>query len=194
MTTNYIYRVTIAVPAPLIPDANQLSLCLGESAADDQTLTAATWQDAEGNLYAICSTVAKPIFVQVAGQPLQAPDHAPDVDLEAATRAQALLAIGSLDSPVTAAPDRIAVILGDRLESAQEHIAALGLVAVEHPEPISINHDDAERLTELNGVGASLAQHIIDGRPWTELHDLSSISGISTGMIDGWLADDAVSL
>ncbi|WP_299311773.1 hypothetical protein [uncultured Halomonas sp.] len=194
MTTKYTHRVTIAVPAVYIADANQLALCLGESASDDQTFTTAKWQDADGNLYAVCSTVAKPVFAQMAGQPLVAPDHAPDVDLEATTRAQQLLVIGSLDSPVTAAPDRIAVILGGRLESAQEHIAALGLVAVEHPEPISINHDDAERLTELNGVGASLAQHIIDGRPWAELHDLSSISGISTGMIDGWLADDAVSL
>lgn len=190
MTTQYLHRVTIAVPEAHIFDGNQLALALGESADDDKTFTKPRWQDAEGNLYAIASTVARPIFAQLAGQPLQAPAHAPDVDLEAATRAQALVSIN--DKP--AGPDRIAVILGDRLESAMDHIAALGLVAVEHPEPISINHDDAERLTELNGVGASLAQHIIDGRPWAELHDLSSISGISTGMIDGWLADDAVSL
>ena len=124
--TQYSHRVTIAVPAPLIPDANQLALCLGESASDDQTFTAANWQDAAGNLHAVCSTVAKPVFAQLAGQPLQAPDHAPDVDLTAATRAQMLLSIN--DKP--AAPDRIAVILGDRLESAMAHIEALGLVTV----------------------------------------------------------------
>jgi len=126
MATKYIHRVTIAVPAPLIPDANQLALVLGESASDDQTFTAANYQDADGNLYAVCSTVAKPVFVELASQPLQAPARVPDVDIEAATRAQALLSIN--DQP--AGPDRIAVILGDRLESAMAHIEALGLAAV----------------------------------------------------------------
>ena len=123
MTTLYQQRATIAAPAAHIPDANQLALALGESAADDQTFGAATYQDDEGNLYAVCSTVAKPIFAQLAGQPLQAPNHAPGVDLEAATRAQALLQING----GIATPDVIAVILVDRLESAQDHIEAMGL-------------------------------------------------------------------
>ena len=123
MTTEYTQIATIAVPEPLIPDANQLALCLGESSADDQTFGAATYQDDGGNLYAVCSTVAKPIFVQLAGQPLQAPDYAPGVDLEAATRAQALLQING----GIATPDVIAVILGASAEIAQDHIAVLGL-------------------------------------------------------------------
>ena len=127
MTTLYQQLATIATPSALIPDANQLALCLGESAADDHTFTTASYQDADGNLYAVCSTVAKPIFAQMAGQPLQAPDHAPGMDLEAATRAQALLQI----NVGTASPDVIAVILGDRLESAQDHIQMLGLTRVE---------------------------------------------------------------
>ena len=127
MTTAYTQRVTTAVPELLTPKANQIALCLGESSADDQTFGAANYQDAEGNLYAVCSTVAKPIFAQIEGQPLQAPDHAPDMDVEAATRAQALLQING----GKATPDVIAVILGDRLESAQDHIAALGLTRVE---------------------------------------------------------------
>jgi len=126
MNTLYQQRATIAAPAAHLPDANQLALCLGESAADDQTFTTASYQDAAGNLYALCSTVAKPIFAQLAGQPLQAPDHAPNMDLAAATRAQALLQINN----GTASPDVIAVILGDRLESAQDHIKALGLSRV----------------------------------------------------------------
>ena len=126
MTTQYQQKATIATPIDQIPDANQLALCLGESSADDQTFTTASYQDAQGNLYAVCSTVAKPIFAQLAGQPLKAPDHAPDMDLEAATRAQSLLRINN----GTATPDVIAVILGDRLESAQDHIAALGLTRV----------------------------------------------------------------
>ena len=127
MMTKYQQRATIAVPEPLIAEANQLALALGESAADDQTFTTASYQDAQGNLYAVSSTVAKPIFAQIAGQPLQAPEHAPDMDLAAATRAQALLQING----GIASPDVIAVILGDRKESAQDHIAALGLTRVE---------------------------------------------------------------
>ena len=78
----------------------------------------------------MCSTVAKPIFVQLASQPLQAPDHAPDMDLAAATRSQALLQING----GIATPDVIAVILGDRLESAQLHIKVLGLTRVENSD------------------------------------------------------------
>ena len=127
MTTLYTHHATIATPASHIPDANQLALCLGESSADDQTFTTASYQDTQGNLYALCSTVAKPIFAELAGQPLQALDHAPDMDLAAATRAQGILQING----GTASPDVIAVILGDRKESAQDHIAALGLERVQ---------------------------------------------------------------
>jgi len=130
MTTQYSQKVTIAASVTHIPEANQLALCLGESSADDQTFTAALYQDAQGNLYAVASTVAKPIFAQIAGQPLKAPDHAPGMDLAAATRAQARLQING----GTARPDVIAVILGDRKESAQDHIKALGLTRVEQDD------------------------------------------------------------
>jgi len=130
MTTEYLQKVTISAPESHVTDANQLALALGESSADDRTFTAASYQDEDGNLYAVCSTVAKPIFAEMAGQPLQAPDHAPGMDLAAATRAQALLQINN----GIATPDVIAVILGDRLESAQDHIAALGLTPIPQAE------------------------------------------------------------
>jgi len=130
MTTQYILRTTIAVPEAQIPDGNQLSLVLGESAADDQTFDEPGWQDADGNRYTLCSTVAKQVFFDNAGQPLQAPDHAPDADLAAATRAQALLSINA--DP--ARPDIIAAIVGGRLDSAQDHIAALGLTRIPTPD------------------------------------------------------------
>ena len=133
MSTAYTQRVTIAAPELLTSPANEVALCLGESRADDQTFIGASYQDADGNLYAVASTVAKPIFAQIAGQPLQAPDHAPDMDVEAATRAQALLQING----GIATPDVIAVILGDRLESAQDHIKALGLTQIEQ-EPDAV--------------------------------------------------------
>ena len=128
--TQYKQKATIATPLAQIPDANQLALALGESSADDQTFTTASYQDAQGNLYAVASTVVKPIFSQLAGQPLQAPDHAPDMDLAAATRAQSLLQINN----GIAKPNVIAVILGNRLESAQDHIAALGLTPIPKAE------------------------------------------------------------
>jgi len=127
VTTSYQQKATIATPAVHIPDANQLALCLGESIADDQTFSAASYQDSDGTLYAVASTVAKPIFAQMAGQPLQAPDHAPDMDLESAKRAQSLLQINN----GIARPNVIAVILGDRLEVAQDHILMLGLTQIE---------------------------------------------------------------
>jgi len=130
MSTEYTQRVTIAAPAAHIPDANQLALCLGESSADNHTFTVASYQDADGNLYSVASTVAKSVFAEMAGQPLQAPDHARGMDLEAATRAQALLQINN----GTAGPDVIAVILGSNADSAQDHIAALGLKKVLEPE------------------------------------------------------------
>jgi len=133
MTTSYQKRATIAAPETLIQDANQLALALGESSADDQTFTTASYQDASGNLYAVCSTVAKPIFAEMAGQPIKAPDHAPGMDLAAATRAQELLQINN----GTASPDVIAAILGNRMESAQDHIAALGLTRVEQDPELS---------------------------------------------------------
>ena len=131
MKTAYVQRATIAAPVNHMPDANQLALALGESSADDQTFTSASYQDAGGNLYSVASTVANLIFAELAGQPLQAPDHAPDMDVEAATRAQALLQING----GKATPDVIAVILGGRLESAQDHIAALGLTPIPQDTP-----------------------------------------------------------
>lgn len=51
---------------------------------------------------------------------------------------------------------------------------------------IDINTATAEELESLSGVGASLAQQIIDGRPWATVDGLATISGISQGMVDNW--------
>lgn len=135
--TLYIHRVTIAAPLAHLADANALALVLGEAPADINTFNHASYQDADGNLYAVASTVVKEVFVTGASSELAAPSFAPDADLEAAGRSQALLNIGSLEHPVQATPDSIAVILGDRLESALDQVAALGLEAVEMDEDIN---------------------------------------------------------
>ena len=130
MTTEYTQRATIAAPKHLMHEANQLALALGESIADDKTFTTASYQDSDGNLYAVASTVVKLVFAEMAGQPLKAPSHSLDMDLSAATRAQQLLQINN----GIATPDVIAVILGGNNESAQEHIKALGLVRMPQTE------------------------------------------------------------
>lgn len=133
MTTEYTYRATIAAPESMIASANQLALCLGQSTADDRTFQVANYQDAQGNKYAVASTVAKPSFVTGAQAEILAPEFAPDVDLVAASLMQSRLSIGSLGSPVAANPAGMAAIVGNRLESAQDHLAALGLEPVEEP-------------------------------------------------------------
>ena len=68
--SDYKHRMTLVVPQALIPQANQLALIAGESPYDDQTFAAANWQDADGNLYAVCSTVIKPIVLAMFGTPV----------------------------------------------------------------------------------------------------------------------------
>lgn len=74
--SGYKHRMSLAVPQALMDKANQLALIAGESADDDKTFTVANWQDKDGNLYAVCSTVIKPIVlllanVSLADSPLQ---------------------------------------------------------------------------------------------------------------------------
>ena len=74
--TRYIHRVTLVVPETLIGKANHLACIVGESAADINTFHEANWQDVDGNLYAVASTVVKPVFLQaVSGLP-ETPEHA----------------------------------------------------------------------------------------------------------------------
>ena len=68
MMSEYNHRMTLAVPQSLMPQANQLALIAGESPDDVNTFTKANWQDANGNLYAVCSTVIKPIVLDMFGQ------------------------------------------------------------------------------------------------------------------------------
>ena len=88
-------RITIACPQAHIADANHLAMALGYSNADDQTYGGPTWQDANGNLYAVASLDVSPLFVHAAGSPLQRPEWDADsvVDMVAAGRAQARIVI-----------------------------------------------------------------------------------------------------
>ena len=80
--------MTLAVPESLIPQANQLALIAGESQDDVNTFTQASYQDAEGNKYAVCSTVIKPIILSLLDAPLvDSPLQVEGADVEQAQAA-----------------------------------------------------------------------------------------------------------
>lgn len=88
MTTEYKHRVTIAVPEALIEKTNHLACIVGEFSEDINTFRGATWQDVDGNLYAVASTVVKPVFLEAANGVLpETPDHALEADRELAQQA-----------------------------------------------------------------------------------------------------------
>ena len=53
-------------------------------------------------------------------------------------------------------------------------------------EPVDVNTTDFDTLRDLNGVDEVRAQAIIDGRPWADVNDLTTIQGISQEMVDSW--------
>ena len=88
--SDYKHRMTLAVPQALMPQANQLALIVGVSEHDDKTFTTANWQDKDGNLYAVCSTVIKPVVLGLFGVSLSnitLPTHAINADVTAAQQA-----------------------------------------------------------------------------------------------------------
>ena len=44
--------------------------------------------------------------------------------------------------------------------------------------PLSLNHCTQEELTHIKGIGPSLAQRIIKGRPWKHVQDLIRLKGV----------------
>lgn len=133
--TQYTNRLTLAVPEQLIPQANQLALIVGESAADVGTFTTAGWQDAQGNKYAVCSTVAKPVVASLLGgtlNPDHIPAHAEGADLEQAQVAlDAIVLFTPGDEPTQVTPNQITLAIDhDPLPA----LAAMGLTRIELEE------------------------------------------------------------
>jgi hypothetical protein len=128
MTTQYTNRLTLAVPESLMDAANNLALIMGRSTADINTFTSASWQDASGNLYAVCSAVSKPIVVQAlsTGLPDPLPTHAENADVTLAQ--QALDAIVVFDVGVLVDTDILVLAIDDDPLTA---LAEMGLTRVE---------------------------------------------------------------
>lgn len=120
--TQYTHRVTIAVPETLLEKANHLACIVGESAADINTFREANWQDADNNLYAVASTVVKPVFLQAAQGLPPTPSHAEVV----ADRALAHQALDTLNQP-----GGIQMVVD---VDPMEALTKLGLSPVEHGE------------------------------------------------------------
>lgn len=90
VASDYKHRMSLAVPQALITKANQLALIVGGSSDDDKTFSDANWQDKDGNLYAVCSTVIKPVVLGLFGINLSSitlPAHAINADVTAAQQA-----------------------------------------------------------------------------------------------------------
>lgn len=114
-------RVTIACPEALIPDANQLAVCLGYGPDDALTYGLPIWLDAAGNRYAVASAVVEDGFAADASSPLTEPPWG--ADMAAAARAQAVIRIGG-----AADPSRLVAVFGDDPQAA---IAVLGVTLVD---------------------------------------------------------------
>ena len=121
-------RLTIACPATLRSDANQLAMVLGYGPSDAETYVALNWQDVDGNLYACASLTVSDAFTTAAQSGLQRPAWDTDniIDMDAARLAQAAL-VFSLEA-VEVAPDKLTACAGD---DALATLAAMGLTQVE---------------------------------------------------------------
>jgi len=126
-------RLTIAVPSAHIDIANHYAMALGYSEADGLTYRNPSWEDADGNLYAVASLPVSEVFVGAATSPLVRPewDGGEVIDMTKATQAQGLVVLWTPNEndpyPPQANPIQIVATLG---MSGREAISAMGLTPV----------------------------------------------------------------
>lgn len=103
----YQHRITLIVPEQHMDKANHLALIMGESTADIGTFVTADWQDAEGNLYSVCSAASKPVVLGALtkGLPNPLPAHAANADVTKAQQALDMLEL--YEAGVMASGDKI---------------------------------------------------------------------------------------
>ena len=120
-------RITVSCPQALIPQGNQLAMCLAFSEADSRTYGLPNWQDAQGNTYAAASFLARPEWIDAAQSPLVRPawDTEEIIDMTAAAEAQAALVFST--EALAALPNALTAIGG--MEGI-EALAAMGLTQV----------------------------------------------------------------
>ena len=125
-------RITLSCPEALRPDANNLAMVLAFGPPDALTYGALNWQDADGNLYAAASFLARPEWITAAQSTLQRPewDTQPyTISMAAANRAQDALVFWSGEGPIPqAAPGALTAVAG---MEGLDALAAMGLARVE---------------------------------------------------------------
>jgi hypothetical protein len=118
----------------MILDANNLAMALGQGPHDAHTFREATYQDADGNLYAVASTLARPNFPTAAASPLSRPEWDTEpytINMAGAERAQGALVVYNPDAPATASPDTILAVIHTDAKMA---IELMGLTQVEEDD------------------------------------------------------------
>ena len=129
--SEYVMRVTIAVPEGIVEEANDLAMVLGQGPNDAYTFRDPTWEDVEGNIYSLASTPIKPSFYTEALSALSRPewDESPyRVNMSAANRAQDKLVIYNPLSPVTVTTSSILAVIDDDPRSSA---IVMGLTRIE---------------------------------------------------------------
>ena len=129
--TQYTNRITLIVPEQHMDYANHLALIMGESDADIGTFKVANWQDADGNLYSVCSAASKPVVLGALtkGLPDPLPTHAVGADIGKAQQALDLIVL--YDEGVKASPNNILLAIDAHPQSTFE---SAGLSLVEDDE------------------------------------------------------------
>ena len=132
--SNYIHRITVSVPEQYTNIANQLALIAGEFPADINTFSQALWQDKDGNKYAICSAVTKPVVLGIYGaklSELELPEFKQEANIEQAQQALDMLVLYDGTQQVTSDTIMCAVDY-DPLPTLE----AMGLSVVESEEVV----------------------------------------------------------
>jgi len=106
-------RITVACPKQLQSDSNQLAMAIALSVADVDTYKDLSWQDAEGNLYAVASFPTNDTWINFAQNTLNRPAWDIDsvIDMDAVARAQGDLVFS--DTAIKAVPNKLTACLGD---------------------------------------------------------------------------------
>jgi len=124
-------RLTIAVPAQYIIDANHFAMVLGYSEADGNTYKNPSLKDTQGNLYAAASLDVSDGFVAASESILIRPEWDTEeiIDMTKAAQAQSLVFLWQDNGTVapTCNPSQITAILGLEGRTA---IDAMGLQSI----------------------------------------------------------------
>lgn len=107
---------------------------------------------------------------------------------EMAIHEDLLPALPALAADLGATVEVTAIVESGELQRASSLAAVLenlGLI-LERTLLWRVNFQDSEDLQTLTGVGATLAQRIIDHRPYQTVAELVEVQGISQSMVDGW--------